>query len=207
MLGDSIARRLRRRHGNRQSRQERRIELSYFSQSKGERDAKNRNATAPEAKLDAATAGKPAPEVVSTLGPGMLVTGNIVSTGSVQIFGRVIGDLHVARLHICDGAFVEGKVVAQEAVIEGAFRGTINGNSVKLLATAAVDGEIYNKSLTIEQDARFEGVARRLEKAVDAPTAAQAKGGTLGPVADVVPISSAMGQNYTTNGSGTGWNS
>lgn len=178
--------------------------MSYFSQSKGERDKKSHSAAEPG--LDAASAsGKPAQETLSTLGAGMLVTGNIVCTGAVQIFGRVIGDIHVTRLTICEGGYVRGKIVAQEAVIDGTFKGTIHGNSVKLRSTAVVDGEIFNKSLTIEQDAQFEGVARRLERAVDAPTAAQTKGEAPAPVAEVVPISSAIGQNYLTNGSGNGW--
>ncbi|MBI1204585.1 MAG: hypothetical protein GC182_18945 [Rhodopseudomonas sp.] len=108
--------------------------------------------------------------MVSTLGPGLLVTGNIVCTGSVQIFGRVIGDIHAAQLLISKGAKVEGKVMAQEAVIDGDFKGTIHSNSVKLQATAVVDGEIFNNSLVIEQNAQFEGVARRLSSPVEAPT-------------------------------------
>ncbi len=38
------------------------------------------------------------------------------------------------------------------AVIQGTFNGSIHDNSVKLLASAMVEGEIYNRSLTIEQD-------------------------------------------------------
>ena len=39
---------------------------------------------------------------------------------------------------------------------------------------AVVEGEIYSKSLTIEHQAQFEGVSRRLDKPVDAPSSAQA---------------------------------
>jgi hypothetical protein len=74
---------------------------------------------------------------------------------------------------ICDGAIVEGKLLAQDAIIEGTFKGTIHANTVKLQSSAKVDGEIYNKSLSIEQDAQFEGVARRLDKAIEAPSAVQ----------------------------------
>ena len=121
---------------------------------------------------DTTPSGKP--EIVSTLGHGMLVTGNIVCTGAMHIFGHVVGDIHAAQLVICEGAKVEGKVVAPELVVQGEFRGTINGNNVKLQATAVVDGEIFNKSLTIEQNALFEGVARRIDKPVAAPTMGQA---------------------------------
>ena len=128
--------------------------------------------------------GAPRPastDVVSTLGHSMLITGNIVCAGAVQIYGRVVGDIHAAQLTICEGAKVEGKVIAQETTIQGAFKGTIHGNSVKLQSSAVVEGEIYNRSLTIELNAQFEGVARRLDKPVEPPTAAQASGENLAP--------------------------
>jgi cytoskeletal protein CcmA (bactofilin family) len=141
--------------------------LSYFSGSKIERDAKPANGSA---RIEAAR--PPArPDDISTIGSGMQVVGNIVCAGALQIFGQVTGDIHAAHLSIREGARVEGKVIAPDAVIEGAFNGTIHGNAVKLQKTAVVDGEIFNKSLAIEQDARFEGVSRRLERAVEGPSA------------------------------------
>lgn len=151
--------------------------LSYFSQTKGDRDLKSFDlSTESKAKADLATPIRRATqgtEIVSTLGPGLLITGNVVSTGSVQIHGRVIGDIHAARLQISNGAYVEGKVMAQEAVVEGEFKGTIHGNVVKLSATAVVEGEIYKQSLVIEENAQFEGVSRRLPTPIEAPTDAQ----------------------------------
>lgn len=156
--------------------------MSYFSSKSDSKTQK----PAGEGRVEAAPVTKPA-ETVSTLGQGMLITGNIVCAGSVQIYGRVIGDIHASQLIICEGAKVEGKIVAPDTVIKGTFNGTIHSNSVKLQSTAVVDGEIFNKSLTIEQNAQFEGVARRLETPVAAPSAAQAKGEdkapTLTPVA------------------------
>jgi cytoskeletal protein CcmA (bactofilin family) len=114
--------------------------------------------------------------MVSTIGSGMLITGNILCAGSLQICGRVIGDIHASQLVICEGAKVEGKVIAPDLIIQGAFSGTINGNNVKLQSTAVVEGEIFNKSLSIEQNALFEGVARRLDVPVAAPSSAQIKG-------------------------------
>lgn len=125
---------------------------------------------------EGATSGKASPDMVSTLGSGMLITGNILCAGSLQICGRVIGDIHASQLVICEGAKVEGKVIAPDLIIQGAFSGTINGNNVKLHSTAVVEGEIFNKSLTIEQNALFEGVARRLDVPVAAPSSAQIKG-------------------------------
>lgn len=146
--------------------------MSYFSSTKNDRTAKP-STVAPEPRVESLAAASRPQETVSTIGSGMTITGNIVSTGAIQVFGQVLGDIHAARLIICDGAIVEGKLLAQDAVIEGTFKGTIHANTVKLQSSAKVDGEIYNKSLSIEQDAQFEGVARRLDKAVEAPSAAQ----------------------------------
>jgi len=121
---------------------------------------------------DSLPSGKP--EIVSTLGHGVSITGNILCTGALHVFGKVSGDIHAAQLVICEGAKVEGKIIAPDLVVQGEFRGTINGNTVKLQGAAVVDGEIFNKSLTIEQTALFEGVARRIDKPVAAPSAVQA---------------------------------
>jgi cytoskeletal protein CcmA (bactofilin family) len=145
--------------------------VSYFSGSKNEREIKLANGPAKPADV-ARPSGKP--DDVSTLGSGMQVTGNIVCAGTLQIFGRVTGDIHASHLSIREGAQVEGNVIAPDAVIEGAFSGTIHGNSVRLQKTAMVEGEVFNKSLAIEENARFEGVSRRLERAVEPPSTSQA---------------------------------
>jgi cytoskeletal protein CcmA (bactofilin family) len=107
--------------------------MSIFSHSKGEPN-KSLNGSEGAAKPNTApTSGKKSPDMVSTLGPAMQVTGNIVCEGSLQIFGRVIGDIHVSNLVICEGARVEGNIIAHEASIHGVFKGNIHGNKVKLI--------------------------------------------------------------------------
>lgn len=150
--------------------------MSIFSNPKVETPNKSLNGPVSAARPNTTPVlGRTSPEVVSTLGHGMRVTGNIVCDGSLQIFGRVIGDIHAAQLVICGGAQVEGNVIAHETSIQGGFKGTIQSNSVKLQSKAVVDGEIYNKSLTIEQDVQFEGVSRRLEKPIETKLNPEAK--------------------------------
>ena len=157
--------------------------MGYFSQSKGERDKKSSNVPVAEVKPSETPAapGKSTPEVVSVLGPAMLITGNLDCTGSVEIHGQLIGEIHAERLLICEGSRVEGNVTAQETVIDGSFKGTIHSTSVKLRRSAVVNGEIYNKSLTIEEDVQFEGASRRLEKPVDAPSTVRGKANKPAP--------------------------
>jgi len=166
--------------------------VSYFSQPKDTREMKIVNT----AETRPAANGRSAPETVSTLGQGMLITGNIVCAGPLNVYGRVVGDIHASQLTIGEGAKVEGKVIAPETVIQGEFHGTIQSNTVKLQETAVVEGEIFNKSLAIEQTARFEGVSRRLERPVEAPTMEQ----ITGEAPPVVPVQSAAFQGAPTQG-------
>ena len=142
--------------------------MNYFSAPKTTRDSKPT-----EVRLDPPAVAPTAPtktDVLSTFGHGMVITGNVVCAGALHIFGQVSGEIHAAQLTICEGAKVEGKVIAQDTVVQGEFKGTIHGNTVKLQASAVVDGEIFNRSLTIEQNAQFEGVSRRLERPIEAPS-------------------------------------
>ena len=72
--------------------------MSYF-QSKGDRtdrSTKPLTAAAPEPRAEVTVApSKAVQDVVSTLGPGMLITGNVLCTGAVQVYGRIIGDIHL----------------------------------------------------------------------------------------------------------------
>ena len=149
--------------------------MGYFSQAKAGRDDNSRN----EPRKNSETR-KNSSDMVSTLGPGMLITGNIVCEGSAHIFGRVIGDIQAVQIVVGDGAQVEGNVTAHEVGITGAFKGTIRGNNVRLMGAAKIDGEVFSKSLTVEENVQFEGISRRLEKPIDLPSSAPA--GALRPV-------------------------
>lgn len=113
----------------------------------------------------------------------MLITGNIVCEGAARIFGRVIGDVQAVEVVIGEGARVEGNITAHEIAIEGAFKGIVRGHSVRLKGNASVDGEIYSKSLTVEENVLFEGVSRRLDKSIELPSCAQAGGNAAAPAA------------------------
>jgi cytoskeletal protein CcmA (bactofilin family) len=142
--------------------------LSYLSQPKDGKIAK--------AAGDVFQSGNRGADMITTIGRGVLITGNIVSTGALQVYGRVTGEIRASNVVISEGAHVDGKVTVQEAVVQGTFKGTLHGNSIKLQGTAIVDGELFNKSLTIEQDAQFEGTSRRLDRPIEAPSDDQVSG-------------------------------
>lgn len=152
--------------------------LNYFTPSKNQRDMAPAKDVEPRLNGGADNS----PEILSTFGTGMAIIGNVVCAGALQIFGRVTGEIQASHLVICEGAKVEGKIVAQETVIQGAFNGTIHGNNVKLQGNATVDGEIFNKSLVIEPNVQFEGVSRRLDRTVEAPASNDLAGLSPAPV-------------------------
>ncbi len=158
--------------------------MGYFSQEKAAQSKTGFNGAGAPGPGAAAPSSLSAATTVSTLGPGMLITGNIVCEGAAQIFGRVIGDVQAVEVVIGEGALVEGNITAHEIAIEGAFKGIVRGHSVRLRGNASVDGEIYSKSLTVEENVLFEGLSRRLDKSIELPSCAQAAGGdTAAPTA------------------------
>ena len=162
--------------------------MNYFSQPKGAREVKVKEVvvgTQPEAAP--AKSAKSAQDTLSTFGKGMLIAGNVVCTGGLQIFGRVTGEIHAAKVIVGEGGKVEGKIRAQEVIVQGEFLGTVHANSVTLRSTAKVDGEIFNKQLAIEQNALFEGVSRRLERPVESPSADQVSGAKVAQAAPLAP--------------------
>jgi cytoskeletal protein CcmA (bactofilin family) len=54
-------------------------------------------------------------------------------------------------------------------------KGTIRANRVRLNSTASVEGDIFHRSLAIEENARFEGTSRRDDKAAEKPRAAMVR--------------------------------
>ena len=89
----------------------------------------------------------------------------IVSRGTVNIEGRIVGDVIGTEILIGEEANVSGLVNAESVVVRGTVNGTIKAVNVTLAATAKVDGEVNHLSLTIEQGAVFEGKSRRASDA------------------------------------------
>ena len=115
---------------------------------------------------------------VSVIGPDLVITGNLMSKGEVQVDGIVEGDIHGSHVVVGQNANISGGIVAEEVVIRGHVTGTIRGKRVMLQATSQVDGDIYHNALSIEQGALFEGKSRRTTEdprtgaSVSAPTPA-----------------------------------
>jgi cytoskeletal protein CcmA (bactofilin family) len=96
---------------------------------------------------------------ISCIGSEMIVVGKISTEGTLDVFGRVEGELHASTVRICNGAQVEGTITAQDLTVGGRFKGTIQANRVTLTSSAVVEGEIHHRSLVIEENVWFAGAA------------------------------------------------
>jgi cytoskeletal protein CcmA (bactofilin family) len=111
----------------------------------------------------------------SCIGSSMSIVGNIECKGPAQFFGRIEGALHASDLLIGVGAKVEGSVLAQDVTVCGRVKGTIRAVRVKLQNGGAVEGDIFHRSLAIDENSLFEGSSRRVENPTEASSSADTK--------------------------------
>ncbi|WP_435141641.1 bactofilin family protein [Pseudopelagicola sp. nBUS_19] len=106
----------------------------------------------------------PAPKAkppASVLSADLHVTGNMKTTGDVQVEGTVEGDIRAHLLTIGESATIKGEVTADDVVINGRIVGRVRGLKVRLSSTARVEGDIIHKTIAIESGAHFEGSVQR----------------------------------------------
>ena len=97
----------------------------------------------------------------SVLSSDLTITGNLKTSGDIQIEGTVEGDIRAHLLTIGEGATVKGECVADDVVVNGRIVGRVRGLKVRLTATARVEGDIIHKTIAIESGAHFEGSVQR----------------------------------------------
>ena len=89
------------------------------------------------------------------------VTGNLKTTGDIQVEGSIEGDIRAHLLTVGEGATIKGEVIADDVVINGRIVGRVRGLKVRLTSTARVEGDIIHKTIAIESGAHFEGSVQR----------------------------------------------
>jgi cytoskeletal protein CcmA (bactofilin family) len=135
-----------------------------------------RRSTDAPAPADASTR-RPA-QAASLLAHGLRFEGQLSGDGEIHIEGEVRGDIHVARVVVCESAHVTGVIKGEHVTVRGRVEGAIEAETVKLHETARVDGDIVYGQLSIDVGARFEGRCRQ----------AEAK-----PSAEVIELETAVG--------------
>ena len=102
------------------------------------------------------------PLSISTIGEDLTITGNVTSKGELHLNGRVQGDVHCVALVLGENAQLEGSVVAEDVMVRGRLIGSVRALRVMLQSTAHVEGNLFHKSLSLEQGTHFEGESASL---------------------------------------------
>ncbi len=97
----------------------------------------------------------------SLLSSDLHITGNLKTSGDIQVEGTVEGDIRAHLLTVGETATIKGEVIADDVVVNGRVVGRVRGLKVRLTATARVEGDIIHKTIAIESGAHFEGSVQR----------------------------------------------
>lgn len=93
----------------------------------------------------------------SVLASDLRITGEISSTGAVEVFGEIDGNLAARSLMIGSEGSVKGSVSAETIEVKGALDGRVSTQSFTLRASAKVEADITYTALVIESGAQIEG--------------------------------------------------
>lgn len=100
----------------------------------------------------------------SIIGNDLTIVGQglrIITKGTLQVDGKIEGDVVGNEVIIGEKGEVVGVVSAETVVVRGQVQGTIKGQRVTLQASAHVEGDVHHQELTVEQGAHLDGRVRR----------------------------------------------
>lgn len=121
------------------------------------------------------TSGRELSDVVSVIGAGMEIVGDVKSDGTVRVEGTVDGSIHAAKsVVIGEDGVVDGDIETQDVVVAGRVTGTISAESrVELQSSCRVEGDIRSRRVKLDEGGRVEG---RLHMGADAFTSTPGSG-------------------------------
>ena len=118
---------------------------------------------APKPAMDFAPSSPKVKPAASVLSSDLTITGNLRTTGDIQVEGTVEGDIRAHLLTVGETATIRGEIVADDIVVNGRVVGRVRGLKVRLTSTARVEGDIIHKTIAIESGAHFEGSVQRAD--------------------------------------------
>jgi cytoskeletal protein CcmA (bactofilin family) len=88
-------------------------------------------------------------DLMSVIGTGITVTGNIEAEVDLHIEGRVVGDVRCATLILGERGSVTGNIYAERVRVSGRVEGGIQTTDLAIEAAARVDGDVTYSRLRI----------------------------------------------------------
>ncbi len=104
--------------------------------------------------------------VPSIIGADVIILGNVSSQGTIQLDGKIEGEINIKHLTVGNQGWVDGSITAEEVIIKGKITGTIRAHKVVLEKNAKVMGDIQHEVISIEAGAVIEGSINQINKTV-----------------------------------------
>lgn len=86
------------------------------------------------------------------------IVGDVSFSGTVQVDGRIEGDVSANRVVITPAAVVDGAVKGRSVYVDGTVNGPIDCGAISLASTAYVKGNITYETMTIASGASIVGL-------------------------------------------------
>lgn len=105
--------------------------------------------------------------VVSILGEGLEIEGDVISDGEVCVFGTLKGNVTARKLVLGRHGTIDGRIEAEGVFIDGTFSGSLLSKTIFIGQTASVTADITYVSMEIRSGAIHNGRATQVDR-VDA---------------------------------------
>lgn len=97
-------------------------------------------------------------DVITLIGEGFLIEGNITSPSSTRLDGTVKGNINgKASLIIGDKGIVAGEVSAVEVIVHGKIEGNVQSDKLVIKSGGVINGDVSSKALIIEDGGVYNG--------------------------------------------------
>lgn len=103
----------------------------------------------------------------SIINEWLTMRGDLESEGDILVKGKVHGNISCKLLIVDIDALIEGGIRAEEVVVRGRTKGTIEANKVRLEKSANVDSEISHQTFSAEEGARIKGALKYRDEAIN----------------------------------------
>ena len=121
-------------------------------------------ATPPPLGAGQARTGTASEGTFSIIGNDLTIVGQglrIITRGTLQVEGKVEGDVVGNEVIIGEKGHVTGVVSGRTVIMHGEVAGTVRGLTVALKSSARVDGDVVHHHLSVVQGAHLDGRVRR----------------------------------------------
>lgn len=110
--------------------------------------------------------GHPGNMPASLIGADLVVTGNIEGPGTIEVQGRVEGDIACAALVQGEASWIAGAIRCDSATLAGRVEGQVEVRMLVIASSARITGDVSYENLSVAQggviDGRFMAASAQL---------------------------------------------